>query len=262
MKTKIAKTCNKKSRQTESESVIVVQRPSPVVEPPYSCKIMWVKGVVRVVVNLQRCSDKCINFTPTAERFYLDTFKHSKKYKLDFVYPHAVRVDASAPEATLEAGILKTDLKIVDWADAASQHAEILSIHGGMLKARGIKGVDENGEKKEGPKCKSFQSNATQKQSGTPRQVIESSELTKLAQTQCPNKKRKKNTPASVTVEQPQRSKQAQPKKKKSPGKVEPPAMAEANSEPTPQKPKKKEEIYGKVRNERNARRNCQGSRK
>jgi len=70
-----------------------------------------------------------------------------KKYKLDFTYPQAVKVDASAPEATLECGILKTDLKIVDWADAASQHAEILSNHQSILKARGIKGLDENGAK-------------------------------------------------------------------------------------------------------------------
>lgn len=150
MKAKTAKSGekNKAAKQPAptpdaAPSPVAVRPPPAIVEPPFSCKIMWVKGVVRVIVNLQRCSEKCINFTPTSDRFYLDTFKHTKKYKLDFIYPEGVRVDASAPEATLEAGILKTDLKVVDWAGAASQHAEIVSHHQGMLKSRGIKGVDE-----------------------------------------------------------------------------------------------------------------------
>lgn len=120
-----------------------------VVEPPYSCKVMWVKGVVRVSVNLQRISEKCINFTPTTERFYLDTFKFTKKYKLDFPYPQGIRVDATAPEASLEGGYLTTDLKIVDWGDAAGQRSEIVNGHRSMLKERGIKGVDVDTKRKD-----------------------------------------------------------------------------------------------------------------
>jgi hypothetical protein len=225
------------STPKNSVPVELIPRPTPaIVEPPFSCKLMWVKGVVRIVVNLQRVSEKCINFTPATDRFYLDTFKHTKKYKLDFVYPHTVKVDASAPEATLEAGILKTELKVVDWADAASQHAEIVAKHQNMLKTRGIKGVNENDDQKR----KSSQGNESKEFHNPISEPAEPQKKTKKSK----RAKVSKNVEGSV-IAQPQKKEVPEPSvRKHNPPTSQPPQSFDAKNEPA-QKPTKKKRFLG-----------------
>jgi len=145
-------------------------------------------------------------------------------------------VDASAPEATLEAGILKTDLKIVDWADATSQHDEIISAHRDMLKSRGIKGVEEKTEKKDSKK--SVAPTVAKKESQKKRKPNEVPPLSAKPEPPAklePNKKKRKKTAPAKVVEQPKQSKEAQVT----------PVAADGNVEST-RKPKKKKRFLEK----------------
>lgn len=243
---KAAKSSTKKQSKTPVASAESTQasgegvaRPLATVEPPYSCKLMWVKGVVRVIVNLQRVSDKCINFTPTSDRFYLDTFKHTKKYKLDFAYPHGVKVDASAPEATLEQGILKTDLRVVDWAEATKQHAEIVSAHQSMLKSRGIKAADEKEDKKAVQEAKpNGQSKPEPKQSSKKKVASKGKNISQAPPTQAPAESKKEDTvtkPKKVTKPKGKNMSQAPPTQ-----------TSESKEEEAVAKPKKKKRFVEK----------------
>jgi len=86
------------------------------------------KGVVRVMVSLRRFSPKIINFQPTHTHFYLDTLKYTKKYVLQFRYPHNIVVDVSAePVSQLSNNGLTTELRIVDWGNIKERHDTIIA---------------------------------------------------------------------------------------------------------------------------------------
>lgn len=76
---KIGKASGKRSSKKAKPAV-----PAQIVhgQPPYSCKVLGKAGVVRVSVTLHRIPHQCINFTPTEDHFYLDTFKYTKKLLL------------------------------------------------------------------------------------------------------------------------------------------------------------------------------------
>lgn len=107
---------------------------SPTQEPPYSFKLLFVKGCIRFVVTLHKIIGKLINFQPTPTRFWLDTLKSTKKYVLDFEYPGGVTVITDPePEAVFEHGILKVDLVVADWGELTKKRGEILDIHNKRL---------------------------------------------------------------------------------------------------------------------------------
>merc|ERR1712087_164242 len=104
------------------------------IEPPYSLKVLFIKGCLRISVTLHKISPKLINFQPTSTRFYLDTFEGSKKYLLDFEYPGGVIVVTEPePEAVFERGILRVDLVINDWRELTKKHDEVVETHAKKL---------------------------------------------------------------------------------------------------------------------------------
>jgi len=91
--------------------------------PQHSIRILHRRGVIRVFVHLHRISEKLINYSPTRDYFYLDTFRHTKKFLLKFNYPYNIRVDTTDLEAELNHGILKCDIKIVNWGVLSEKHS-------------------------------------------------------------------------------------------------------------------------------------------
>lgn len=84
-----------------------------VLEPPHNLHLARKIGVVKCRVDLYKIPPQYINFEPTKTHLYLDTFKYSKKFKLEVPYPEGVQVDTSV-EATFDSGVLKCDFPILN----------------------------------------------------------------------------------------------------------------------------------------------------
>ncbi len=98
---------------------------SPLV-PPHSTRIYFSRGIFHVSVTLPRIPVSLINFEPTETKFHVDSMKFTKKYLLEFDFPSKIRVDASSASAELEFGILKCEMKIVDWGELTSQREALM----------------------------------------------------------------------------------------------------------------------------------------
>lgn len=97
--------------------------------PPYSCKILYVKGCIRITVTLHKIPAQLINFQPTSTHYQLDTLRSTKKYQLNFPYPGGITVVTDPePEAVWKRSILTVDLVIEDWGQEKGKRNEILAI--------------------------------------------------------------------------------------------------------------------------------------
>uniref|UniRef100_A0A6B2LEG5 SHSP domain-containing protein n=1 Tax=Arcella intermedia TaxID=1963864 RepID=A0A6B2LEG5_9EUKA len=91
--------------------------PSNVTTPPHSQKVRFVLKRFEVKIRLPKISPKSINLAPTDTEFYMDTFKHTKKYMLRFPYPQNIKVNSQNVEATMEGEFLVVHLPIVEILD-------------------------------------------------------------------------------------------------------------------------------------------------
>jgi hypothetical protein len=59
--------------------------PQNAIAPPHSLRIRYKSRKLVVRVTLHKIPEKCLKFEPTKTNFYLDTFKFTKKYYLQYV---------------------------------------------------------------------------------------------------------------------------------------------------------------------------------
>jgi len=85
---------------------------SKVLQPNHNLHLARKMGVVKCRVDLYKIPPECINFEPTKTHFYLDTFKFSKKYKLEVPYPEGVQVKINDIEGNFDRGVFTCDLPI------------------------------------------------------------------------------------------------------------------------------------------------------
>ena len=105
------------------------------VTPQYSYKLIYSRSLIEYTVRLAQTKlpDKYINYQPTQDKFYLDTFQHSTKYLLSEPYPGNITVDVSSePVAELSytgnKSILTTRLPIVSWGQYNTKYQTVVCI--------------------------------------------------------------------------------------------------------------------------------------
>jgi hypothetical protein len=110
----------------------VVAAPAPAAAaktetPKYTYEVHVRRRNVTIEVTLHKVPEKFINIDETTnERFVVDTTKYTKKYRLDFPFPDGLTVDAARGEYTIEYGVLKAVLPVVNMP--ASIETEIKGI--------------------------------------------------------------------------------------------------------------------------------------
>jgi len=83
-------------------------------------------------------------------RCQLDTFKSTKKYQLNFLWPGGVTISTDPePEPILNNGVLTCDLLIKDWGSLESNRKEILDIRQNKRKRVKKEKESKDGESSE-----------------------------------------------------------------------------------------------------------------
>eukprot|EP00462_Mataza_sp_D1_P023327 CAMPEP_0175134220 /NCGR_PEP_ID=MMETSP0087-20121206/8066_1 /TAXON_ID=136419 /ORGANISM="Unknown Unknown, Strain D1" /LENGTH=409 /DNA_ID=CAMNT_0016416775 /DNA_START=21 /DNA_END=1250 /DNA_ORIENTATION=- len=94
--------------------------------PPFSCKSIFNKGVLKVLVTLHRIPPQFIRYEVTATHFYLDTLRDTKKLRLVHAFPSGITVKHKPePEAQWEYGMLKVDLPVDSWGELKEKAAKV-----------------------------------------------------------------------------------------------------------------------------------------
>lgn len=125
------------SQDDEDSRVTQIDVPPNAEVPAHSVKVRFKLKRIEVSVHLLRTMPvNAISLNPSASEFYMDTFKHTKKYYLRcvrkrseqqheifdltptrFKYPQGVKVDAEKAEAELLYGILKVTIPVTEIID-------------------------------------------------------------------------------------------------------------------------------------------------
>jgi len=117
---------NASKGETLQEKAALDKKPVKYEAPNHSCVLKWMRGSVFVRIVLHKIPPHLINFDPTSTHFKLDTFRCSKKYCLDFPYPHNIKVEPTKSDAKFESGVLEVYLPIADWGDKTAERIEWL----------------------------------------------------------------------------------------------------------------------------------------